>query len=552
MSAERSVVQSAAGPEERRLPAGGGGSGGGPGGPGHPSAPDDGIQPLERWGMAMVALVVGAFMALMDASIVNVAIPTMERVFGVDTAQVQWVVTIYMLALGVVVPTSGWLGDRLGFKRLYLWSMAVFIVGSGLCALSTSLPLLVTARVIQALGGGMIMPTTMSMVYRLIPRERLGVASGFFGMSMLLAPAIGPTLGGYLVEYVNWRWIFTVNLPIGVIGMSLAASVLPEFHAKDAGPFDLWGFITSAGGLFALLLALSEGGSWGWTSEPITWLFFISVIAVTVFVWIELSVPKPLLDLRIFGYGSFTASIWYVVGLNIALFAGAFFIPVFLQLVRGMGAMQTGLILMPGALATGVMMPIAGRVYDRLGPKVPVLAGTVILVLGTFLLHSLNLTTPSGTIVVWMIIRGLGMGLAMMPATTAGMSVIPPLLVGRASAINNIVMRVASSLGIAVLTVVLDRGQASYAAQLVAGYAPGSVQAAQLQSTVAHFGTAGAAAVIERLVGYLEAQAFTHSIDALFVALSAIALLSVVPAIFLRKGMFGSGPGGGRPAPAAE
>jgi len=504
---------------------------------------------LQNWGLPMVALVVGAFMALMDSSIVNVAIPTMEHVFGVNTAQVEWVVTIYLLALGVVVPASGWLGDRLGFKRLYLGSLLLFIIGSGLCAVSWSLPVLIGARVVQALGGGMIMPTTMSMVYRLIPREKLGIASGFFGMSMLLAPAIGPTLGGYLVEYVDWRWIFTVNLPIGVIGLVLATSVLPEFRAKDAGPFDSWGFITSAGGLFALLLALSEGSTWGWSSEGVTWLVFVSGLLLIAFVWVELSVARPLLDLRVFRYGSFTASILFVVGLNIALFAGAFFIPVYLQLVRNMGALQTGLILMPGALATGVMMPVAGRIYDRAGPVLSVAVGTVILAFGTYLLHGMSLTTGSGDIVWWMVIRGLGMGMAMMPATTAGMSVIPPQLVGRASAINNIVMRVAGSFGIAILTVLLDNGVNAHSAALGAQYLPGTVRGLALGQVLAHAGAA-VPAVLAELVGYVQGLAFTRSLDGLFVALALVAAVSLVPAFFLRKAAAPSAEA--RPGPVME
>ncbi len=486
------------------------------------------------WGVVLLALIVGAFMALLDSSIVNVAIPTMERAFGVSITQVEWVVTIYLLALGVVVPASGWLGDRLGFKRLYLLSLLVFTIGSGLCALSWSLPVLIAARVLQALGGGMIMPTTMAMVYRIIPRQHLGVATGFFGTAILLAPAVGPTLGGYLVEYVNWRWIFTVNLPVGVLGMMLAASVLPEFAVTDPGPFDLWGFVASAVALFALLLALSQGQAWGWQSPLINGLWYVSGVAFLAFLWIELTVSRPLLDLGVFRYGSFTASMFYVVGLNIALFAGAFFIPIFLQMVRGMGALQTGLILMPGALASGVMMPVAGKLYDRVGPLPPVLAGTVVLVWGNALMRHLGLTTGSETIVAWMVVRGLGMGLAMMPATTAGMSAIPQHLVGRASAVNNIIMRVAGSFGIAVLTVLLNRGIATQTAAIAIGLRPQTPAGAALHQLMAGAGPA-AAAMLGRLGGMVGAVAFTRSVDNLFVLLSLIAAASLPPALLLRK-----------------
>jgi EmrB/QacA subfamily drug resistance transporter len=492
------------------------------------------VQTLEHWGPAMVALLVGAFMALMDSSIVNVAIPTLEHVFGADTAQVEWIVTIYLLALGVVVPTSGWLGDRVGFKRLYLWSMFVFILGSALCAVSFSLPLLIAARVLQALGGGMIMPTTMAMVYRLVPRHQLGTASGVFGVGMLLAPAIGPALGGWLVEYVNWRWIFTVNVPIGLMGLFLAGAVLPEFAARDAGPFDLWGFVTSAAGLFSLLLALSEGATWGWSSPGIVWLLFASGVALIAFVWIELAGERPLLDLRVFRYTSFSASSVFVVGVSIALFAGAFYIPVFLQLVRGMGALQSGLTLMPGALASGVMMPLAGRLYDRVGPLPSVVAGTVILAVSTFLMRSISLDTTSLTIAVWMALRGVGMGLAMMPAMTAGMAAIPVELVGRASSLSNILQRVAGSLGIAMLTVLLGRGQAAETVMLAAQYAPGSPRALAVQGLISGLHLPPALGLYE-IYGYVQAIAFTRSLDGIFVLLAGISAVILVPVFFIRK-----------------
>jgi EmrB/QacA subfamily drug resistance transporter len=510
----------------------------------------DAVPQLERWGLPLLAMVVGAFMSLLDSSIVNVAIPTIEKVFSVNTSQVEWVVTIYLLALGVVVPSSGWLGDRLGFKRLYIWSLFVFVLGSGLAALSPSLSFLIVARVIQALGGGMIMPTTMSMIFRLIPRRRLGVASSYFGMALLLAPAVGPTLGGYLVQYVNWRWIFTINLPIGVLGGLLAMATIPEFPTHDAGRFDVPGMLSASVGLFALLLALSEGNTWGWTSERITWLFFVSGVALLSFIWIELATDRPLLDLRTFRYGQYTISLLFMVGANIALFSAIFFIPLYLQLVRGLGALDTGLVLMPGALVTGICMPIAGRLYDRIGPRVPVVAGTLILAVATFLFHDLDLTTPKATIALWTALRGIGMGLAMMPAQTAGMAVIPQPLVGRASAIQNIIQRVAGSFGIAVLTVVLDDAQAQRAALLRSAYLPGTPQAAQLQALAASVGHTGGlvglATLYGQLYGYVASSAFTSGLDGLFVLLAVVGLLTAIPGLFLHNVVLRRGPGGGR------
>ena len=207
------------------------------------------------WLVPVLVALIGAFMSILDTSIVNVAIPTIMNVFNANTSTVAWVVTIYMLVMGIVVPLSGWLGDKLGFKRLYILSMAVFAFGSLLCAMSWSINTLIAARVLQALGGGMIMPTTMAMIYRMVPKKRIGSAMGIFGIALLVAPAIGPALGGYLVEYVNWRWIFTINLPIGVIGILLSLFLLPEFQTREAGRLDIGGALTAATGLFCLLLA---------------------------------------------------------------------------------------------------------------------------------------------------------------------------------------------------------------------------------------------------------------------------------------------------------
>jgi len=282
----------------------------------------------------------------------------------------------------------------------------------------------------------------------------------------------------------------------------------------------------------------------------VTWLIFLSGVTLLSFVWIELALPRPLLDLKVFRFGSFAASSIYIIGLNVALFAGAFYIPVFLQLVRGLGALQTGLTLMPGALASGLMMPIAGRLYDRVGPIPSVAVGTVILAGATYLMHAMSLQTSSATIAGWMAIRGLGMGMAMMPAMTAGMSVIPTQLVGRAAAISNIIQRVAGSLGIALLTVLLDNGQAQRAAGLSAQYTVGSPHAIALQGLVQSLGGSLTMAATE-LGGYVQAIAFTRSIDSVFVLLAILSAVSIVPVFFLRKATTAP-QGAGRPGPVAE
>ncbi|HUX38310.1 MAG TPA: DHA2 family efflux MFS transporter permease subunit, partial [Rectinemataceae bacterium] len=421
---------------------------------------------MKHWLAPVLVALIGAFMSILDSSIVNVAIPTIMNVFNAATSDVQWVSTIYLLAQGVVVPLSGWLGDRFGFKRLYIVSLIGFVIGSLLCGLSWDLNSLIIARVIQAVGGGMIMPTMMSMVFRIVPREKIGTGMAIFGLALMVGPAIGPTLGGYIVEYVNWRWIFTINLPIGIIGVLLAWMVLPEFQSKHPGKLDIGGAVTAAIMLFSLLLALSKGEDWGWTDEKTILLFVTSVFTLILFVYTQLTSPNPLLDLRVFKYRSFLVSNLLVIVTTIGLYAGMFFIPLFLQSIRGMGAMETGLLMMPGALASGAMMAVVGRLYDKIGPRPLAIVGIFGLAVLTYSFHNLNLVTATGTIMLWNMLRGAVMAFANMPAQTAALVDVPTELIGRASSISNIIRSVAGSFGIAWLTSVLTSRQAFHAARL--------------------------------------------------------------------------------------
>ena len=294
------------------------------------------------WGLPLAVLVAGMFMSVLDTSIVNVAIPTIQNEFGATTDDVQWVVTGYTLALGVVVPVSAWLGDRFGLSRVYNLALLAFAAGSALCGLAWDLNSLVVFRIVQAIPGGILPVITLSILYRIVPREKIGAAMGLYGLGVVFAPAIGPTLGGYLVEYVNWRLIFYINVPIGILGAVAAALVLPRFPTVAGRRFDVLGFVTIAGGLFALLLALSEGASWGWTPTGSWSCSPVSVLSLALFVVIELEVAEPLLDIRVFRYWPFTNSLLLIAVLMVGLFGVLFYIPLFLQQAQGWGHSTPG------------------------------------------------------------------------------------------------------------------------------------------------------------------------------------------------------------------
>jgi EmrB/QacA subfamily drug resistance transporter len=481
-------------------------------------------------------------MSILDISIVTVALPTIQNEFGVSTGDVQWVVTAYSLTEGVVVPATAWLGDRLGLSRVYNLALLGFAGGSALCGLAWSLDSLVVARIVQALLGGILPAITMAILLRIVPRDRLGAALGMYGLGAVVAPAVGPALGGYLVEYVDWRLIFFINVPVAILGTVAAIMVLPAFPGRAGRRFDVLGFITVAGGLFALLLALSKGEDWDWTSYRILGLFTVSALSLALFVVIELEVDDPLLDIRIFRYRAFTLSLVLVTLLIVVLFVAAVYVPQFLQLAQGWGALDAGLVVLPPAVVMGILMPIAGRIYDRIGPRWPVMCGLTIAAVATYLLHTITLDTSRGHIMWLLMLQYAGFGLGMMPLFSAGLAVIPPKHTSTASAFNNVVQRSAAALGVAVFTSILIRQQA----QLLAGRSALVPQ----DTSVPHLGPPGTPDWTGLWATYhqTELRVFAGAINDIFVIMAGLCMLGALGSLLLRSGAAPAAPAAVPPA----
>jgi EmrB/QacA subfamily drug resistance transporter len=494
------------------------------------SCPAKGTAFQGGWGLPLVVLVIGMFMSVLDTSIVNVAIPTIQDQFGGTTDDVQWVVTGYTLMLGVVVPTTAWLGDRFGLTRLYNLALLAFAAGSALCGLAWDLNSLVVFRIIQAIPGGILPVITLSILLRIVPRERLGAAMGLYGLGVVFAPAIGPTLGGYLVEYVDWRLIFYINVPVGILGAVAAVLVLPRFPRVAGRRFDAWGFLTVAGGLFALLLAVSEGESWGWYSYSILGLITYGVLSLALFVVIELEVADPLLDIRIFRTWAYTQSLLLIAILFVVLLGTLFYIPLFLQQAQQLGAFNAGLTLLPQALITAILMPITGRIYDRIGPRWPAAIGLSIIATGTYLLHTLALDTPREHIMWLLVMLGAGLGMAMMPIMSAGLAVIPVTRVNAASACNNVVQRISGALGLAVLTAIWTTQRAQQLA--------GRSALVPANTPIPHLGdpTIPNWLTVYAVYHQTQMQVFVDGIDDLFLIASALGALGALSALLLRSG----------------
>ncbi|HZS21268.1 MAG TPA: DHA2 family efflux MFS transporter permease subunit [Pseudonocardiaceae bacterium] len=497
---------------------------------GHGTAGTAGGRTQTAWRLPLTVLIVGMFMSILDISIVTVALPTIQNEFGASTSDAQWVVTAYSLTEGVVVPATAWLGDRFGLSRVYNLALLGFAGGSALCGLAWSLNTLVIARIVQALLGGILPAITMAILLQIVPRDRLGAALGMYGLGAVVAPAVGPALGGYLVEYVDWRLIFFINVPISIIGTVAAILVLPSFPGRAGRRFDVLGFVTVAGGLFTLLLALSKGEDWHWTSYRILGLFTVSALCLALFVVIELEVDDPLLDLRVFRYWAYTLSLVLMSLLIVVLFVVAVYVPQFLQVGQGWGALDAGLVVLPPAVLMGILMPITGQIYDRIGPRWPVVCGLAIAAVATYLLHTVTLDTSREHLMWLLMLQYGGFGIGMMPLFSAGLAVLPPEYNNTASAFNNVVQRTAAALGIAVFTAILTLQQA----QLMAGRAALLPQG----TPVPHLGPPGTPewTGLYALYHETELRVFVGAINNVFIMMAGLCALGVLGALLLRSG----------------
>ena len=490
---------------------------------------------------ALFVLILGTFMGILDASIVNVALPRLMAIFNASADQIQWVMTIYLLVGGMVIPASGYLGDRYGYKTVYLAAVGFFAVTSGLCGAAWSTNSLIVARALQALGGGMMIPLSMAMVYQIWPREKIGMALGLWGLTMTVAPAIGPTLGGYLTEYFTWRLIFYINLPIGLLTILLGLLWLKETPRQVGLRLDLPGLFLVGAACFMTLLALSKGQDWGWTSQAIVTLFLASFFCFVLFALWELHAPNPVLDVRLLQNGVFTLSVLTTSAAQMALFIAVFIVPIFCQNVQGYSPMQTGLILMPAALTAGFVMPLAGRLFDRVGAVPPGLIGLVVLTVTTYILRHLAADAPVRYLQFWLCMRSVGLGLAMMPLTTAGMNTVPDFLVGRASALMNVVRQITGSFAIAVVSYVLVNRMAFHAHRLAEGasyLAPfGPVAYVRVEAGVAQMvGPAAAKTATPGVIwGMVQKQAAVLASGDAFLVGTLFSAVAIPFALFLGK-----------------
>jgi EmrB/QacA subfamily drug resistance transporter len=419
----------------------------------------DGSLKIERhvWVISGV-VILGMIMSILDTTIVNVALRTLGHDLHSPISQVQWVVTGYLLSLGAVIPVTGWAARRFGAKRVYLVSLVLFTAGSAACGLSSSLVGLVVFRVLQGAGGGMIMPVAQLIMAQVAGPKRMGRVMGIVSMPAMLAPIFGPVLGGVILENLHWSWIFFVNVPVGAVAFALAWRMLPETDSGEAGSLDVLGLALLPAGAAAIVFGLSELGSGATLGSATVLAPVIGGLVLTIaFCLHALRIERPLLDIRLYANKVFAGASFTTFGLGAALFGAMILVPLYYQEVRGESIINTGLLNAPQGIGALIAMPIAGRLTDRFGGGRIALCGVSLLCLSTLPLAFVGANTSIVGLSALLVVRGVSIGMSFMPAMTAAFASMRPDQLSDATPQINVLMRLGSAIGVAILAVVLQR-----------------------------------------------------------------------------------------------
>ena len=442
-----------------------------------PPIPQDADEPLGRevWVVAAV-VTVGVIMSILDTTIVNVALETLSRELDASLNTIQWVSTGYLLALAAVIPLTGWMSERFGAKRVWMVSVTLFGLGSALCGLAWSAESLIFFRILQGFGGGMIMPVGMSVLAQTAGPHRLGRVMAVIGVPTLLGPIFGPVIGGLIVDNASWRWIFFVNIPIAILALGLAARLLhADAGRADAGRLDWTGLLLLSPGLAGVVFGLSETETHGGLTAPIAWVpIVVGLVLVGLFVRHAAHADRPLIDVGLFrstGFSAAAASTFLLAG---ALFGGMIVLPLYYQIDRGESALAAGLLMAPQGVGAALAMPFAGKLTDRIGGGRVALAGMILVTLSTIPFASISATTSFGLLAPMLVLRGIGIGSAMMPAMAAAYATLRYADVPRATSALNVLQRVGGSLGTALLAVVLQHQIVTQLAAAGAGAGSGA------------------------------------------------------------------------------
>jgi len=501
---------------------------------------------LYKW-FVLGNIMLGTFMAVLDSTIVNVSLPKIMSSFGVGLSTIQWVITAYMLSMAVMLPASGWLADKFGYKKVYFWGLFLFTLGSLLCGLSHNETTLILSRILQGLGAGAVQPLGMAIITREFPPHQRGLALGFWSIASAASVSFGPMLGGYLVDNFSWQLIFDVNVPVGIVALFLTVLIQQEFIHPNARKFDIIGIVSVVLFLPVLLFALSEGtastNSQGWSAPYVLACFAVSALAFTVFITRELHTAHPLLDLRLLKNRNFGLANAVMMIFGMGMFGSTFLLPLFLQNSMGYTALQSGAVFLPVGIIQGIISPLAGAFSDKVNPKIPLFTGISLLVISFLLNSQLSFMTEHSFIMTSLYLRGLGMGMLFTPLSSLSLSTIPRDKMAQASGISNTIRQVGGSLGVALLSTLLT-SRVNFHSQIFGG----AIQSTSpvFQNTVQgistyiqqHAGSSAALAVKQSqsiLFSHISTQSFIEGVNDDFITAACITAISFIPIILMQR-----------------
>jgi EmrB/QacA subfamily drug resistance transporter len=470
----------------------------------------------------LAVLMVGAFIAFLNNTLLNIALPSIMVELEVEASTVQWLTTGFMLVNGVLIPTTAFLIEKYSVRRLFLVAMSLFTIGTVLAGVAHVFPVLLAGRMIQASGTAIMMPLLMNVMLVSFPVEKRGAAMGVFGLIMMAAPAIGPTLSGWIVENYDWRMLFHFVTPIAIIVLLLGFFLLKDKKEKVDIKLDFLSMILSSVGFGSLLYGFSSAGTKGWDSPWVYGMIALGVVSLVIFILRQSKLDRPMLNFQVFKYPMFALSSSITMVVNMALFSGMLMIPIYVQTIRGISPLDAGLLMLPGALVMAIMSPITGKLFDKFGGRVLATSGLLLTVVTTYLFSKLTQDTSYTNLVVLNSIRMFGMSMVMMPVSTNGLNQLPRRFYPHGTAMNNTLNQVSGAIGTALLITVMSNRTVTHTKEL-------------LQDAMKNATGQPSEAAMAQMQQEITMQGMLQGINDAFLVASGIAAVALVLSFFIKR-----------------
>ncbi|MFT9818389.1 DHA2 family efflux MFS transporter permease subunit [Lysinibacillus sp. NPDC056185] len=483
-------------------------------------------QTLQKPPYGMIGILfVGAFVAFLNNTLLNVALPTIMKDFDITYSKVQWLATGYMLVSGILVPASAFFVTRFKNRHLFIVAMSVFTIGTIMAGFAPNFGMLLAGRMVQAAGAASMSPLLMNVMLISFPKEKRGAAMGIFGLVMISAPAIGPTLSGYIVEHHDWRMLFQMIIPFAVISLLFGIWKLENVMETRKVQLDFPSVLLSTVAFGGILYGFSTAGDKGWSSPWVYGTISVGLLALIIFIFKQLRMDQPLLELRIYKYPMFALGSAISVIVSMAMFSGMILTPAYVQSIRGIDPFKAGLMMLPGALVMGIMSPITGKLFDKFGPRLLAVIGLTITTIATFGLTKLELDSSYTFIVSMYTIRMFGMSMVMMPIMTNGLNQLPQMMNPHGTAINNTLQQVAGAIGSAVMVTFMNNRTKATAEDLIA----------EAKANAAQSGVAATPEQMQQMQDHITQTALLDGITHSFLIAACVTVLALVLAFFLKR-----------------